>query len=93
MLLQVPEEYISILELDCITNSKGYEYGREVMGNVRVPLYTFDDDYRGFPAFLKNNFVASSRSQLLAGILKFNILSIDEINRAIQTAGLAGDDG
>ncbi|XP_075225023.1 U8 snoRNA-decapping enzyme-like isoform X2 [Lycorma delicatula] len=35
------------------------DYGTEVLGNVRVPLYTMGDGYRGFPVFLNNSFIGA----------------------------------
>ena len=43
------------------------EYGLETLGVTRVPLYTMSQE-RGFPAFLKNNFVGHSKEQLMKGL-------------------------
>ena len=43
------------------------EYGSETLGITRVPLFTMSEG-RGFPAFLKNNFVGNSKQQLVKGL-------------------------
>ncbi|XP_058513081.1 U8 snoRNA-decapping enzyme-like [Ochotona princeps] len=40
------------------------EYGLEVLGLVRVPLYTLRDGVGGLPTFLKNSFIGTAREQL-----------------------------
>ena len=49
------------------------EYGLETMGITRVPLYTMSHE-RGFPAFLKNNFIGHSKEQLMKGLAFAGIL-------------------
>ncbi|VVC35970.1 NUDIX hydrolase domain,NUDIX hydrolase domain-like,Zinc finger, C2CH-type,NUDIX hydrolase, conserved [Cinara cedri] len=61
------------------------DYGSEVLGTVRVPLYTLGDNYRGFPAFLEHKFIGCSRDQLLAALSSLNILTVEEINLALNT--------
>ena len=62
------------------------EHGREVFGNVRVPLFTMQDGYRGFPAFLKNNFVGTSLCQLIVFLITNDIISKEEFKTAITTS-------
>jgi len=42
------------------------------------------DYYRGFPAFLKHNFIGCSRKQLLAALTSLNILTSEEIQLALS---------
>jgi hypothetical protein len=49
-----------------------------------VPLYTMEDDYSGFPAFLENNFVGNAREQLLEALIKTDIMTRDEVNVALE---------
>jgi len=58
------------------------DFGIETLGHIRVPLYKMHDGYRGLYAFLQNNFIGNSRSQLFRGLLVNNILSLDEVNEA-----------
>ncbi|XP_060874361.1 uncharacterized protein LOC132948083 isoform X1 [Metopolophium dirhodum] len=60
------------------------DYGTEVLGTVRVPLYTLGDHYRGFPVFLNHNFIGCSREQLLAALSSLNILTPEEIQLALN---------
>uniref|UniRef100_A0A1B6E325 U8 snoRNA-decapping enzyme n=2 Tax=Clastoptera arizonana TaxID=38151 RepID=A0A1B6E325_9HEMI len=58
------------------------DFGSEVLGTIRVPLYTMGDGYRGFPTFLTNAFIGNSRLQLIYTLTQRNILSKEEINLA-----------
>ncbi|XP_060854061.1 uncharacterized protein LOC132931956 [Rhopalosiphum padi] len=60
------------------------DYGNEVLGTIRIPLYTLGDHYRGFPVFLKQNFIGCSRDQLLAALSSLNILTPEEIQLALN---------
>jgi len=55
-----------------------------VLGTIRIPLYTLGDHYRGFPVFLKQNFIGCSRDQLLAALSSLNILTPEEIQLALN---------
>jgi len=55
-----------------------------VLGTIRVPLYTLGDHYRGFPVFLKHNFIGCSKEQLLAALSSLNILTPEEIQLALN---------
>ncbi|XP_029796158.1 U8 snoRNA-decapping enzyme [Suricata suricatta] len=44
------------------------DHGLEVLGLVRVPLYTLRDGVGGLPAFLENSFIGTAREQLLEAI-------------------------
>jgi len=56
------------------------------MGNIRVPLYTMKDGFRGFPAFLTNAFAGSSRIQLLTGLERLGIMTQSEIENAVKSS-------
>uniref|UniRef100_A0A1B6F6U7 U8 snoRNA-decapping enzyme n=2 Tax=Cuerna arida TaxID=1464854 RepID=A0A1B6F6U7_9HEMI len=64
------------------------DYGSEVLGTVRVPLYTMGDGYRGFPTFLSNAFIGNSRVQLLHCLRQLEILTPEEIQLALQAVPL-----
>nr|KAF6475482.1 nudix hydrolase 16 [Rousettus aegyptiacus] len=44
------------------------DHGLEVLGLVRVPLYTLQDGVGGLPAFLENTFIGTAREQLLEAL-------------------------
>ena len=56
------------------------EYGVEVLGLIRVPLYTRKRNGGGLPMFLKNNFAGNARENLLKALVLHKILHQDEIN-------------
>ena len=60
-------------------------WGGEVLGIVRVPLYTLKNRL-GLPAFLKNQFIGTSREQLLVGLEKCGLLEDTELQEAIKLA-------
>ncbi|XP_052043422.1 U8 snoRNA-decapping enzyme-like [Apodemus sylvaticus] len=51
------------------------DYGLEVLGLVRVPLYTLRDGRGGLPAFLENSFIGVAREQLLDALQDLGILA------------------
>ncbi|XP_077335143.1 U8 snoRNA-decapping enzyme-like [Lithobates pipiens] len=62
------------------------DHGLEVMGLIRVPLYTLRDGFGGLPAFLSNNFIGNSKSQLLYGLRSLRLLREDHIQDAIWSS-------
>ncbi|KAL3314394.1 nudix (nucleoside diphosphate linked moiety X)-type motif [Cichlidogyrus casuarinus] len=63
------------------------DYGRELMGIVRVPLYSFGGKV-GFQSFLQNAFVGCSRDQLISGIAKKKLVDEKTLLESIESAGL-----
>ncbi|XP_032767152.1 U8 snoRNA-decapping enzyme-like [Rattus rattus] len=51
------------------------DHGLEVLGLVRVPLYTLQDGVGGLPAFLDNSFIGVAREQLLEALQDLGILA------------------
>ncbi|CAL4171250.1 unnamed protein product, partial [Meganyctiphanes norvegica] len=78
--IKISMENFKKMEIDSLL---AQEYGKEVFGNLRVPLYTMDNQYNGFPAFLNNKFVGNAKQQLLLGIIHKNILTEEEVEEAI----------
>ncbi|XP_013419208.1 uncharacterized protein LOC106179942 [Lingula anatina] len=60
------------------------EYGIEVLGSVRVPMFTYPDEERGLPIFLTNRFCGNSKEQLLMGIERMKIMTTEEIQLALK---------
>ncbi|CAH1782810.1 unnamed protein product [Owenia fusiformis] len=80
---EVALEEFKMLESNMMTSK---EFGVEVLGPTRVPLYTMEDGYRGLPVFLNNMFIGNSRHQLLNCALKFNLLTKQEIDEALEAS-------
>lgn len=55
------------------------DFGKEVMGTIRVPLFTKKDGIKGFPAFLSNKFAGSAKSQLLNFLLSSKLVPYEYI--------------
>ncbi|CAO2633755.1 U8 snoRNA-decapping enzyme [Lemmus lemmus] len=55
------------------------DYGLEVFGLVRVPLFTLQDGVGGLPAFLENSFIGASRGHLLEALQDLGILDPETI--------------
>ncbi|XP_071443707.1 U8 snoRNA-decapping enzyme-like [Hetaerina americana] len=62
------------------------DYGEEVLGTFRVPLYTMGDGLRGFPAFLSNSFVGNARDQLLHSLKILGIMTAAELSAAVTAS-------
>ncbi|XP_034243642.1 U8 snoRNA-decapping enzyme-like [Thrips palmi] len=77
--LEVSQSRIREIERKAL---EAHDYGGEVMGTFRVPLYTMHDGVRGFPTFLKNSFIGNACQELKAGLLHAAILSKEEIGAA-----------
>nr|CAD7449427.1 unnamed protein product [Timema bartmani] len=67
------------------------DHGSEVLGTFRVPLYTMGDGYRGFPAFLANNFAGNSKQQLTYSLVHLGIMSAQEIDESEKAKPLHMD--
>ncbi|XP_007935625.1 U8 snoRNA-decapping enzyme [Orycteropus afer afer] len=55
------------------------DHGLEVLGLVRVPLYTLWDGVGGLPAFLENSFIGAAREQLLEALQDLGLLDSGSI--------------
>ncbi|XP_013419203.1 uncharacterized protein LOC106179938 [Lingula anatina] len=60
------------------------EYGFEVLGPIRVPMFTFKDNERGLPIFLSNKFIGNAKEDLLYCIERENIMTKEEIQLALE---------
>lgn len=81
--IEVTLEEFKEIEKRCLNS---HDYGEEVLGITRVPLYTMGDNYRGFPAFLNHNFVANSKQQFYKALEARSIFSKEELNTAIENS-------
>ncbi|XP_029465473.1 U8 snoRNA-decapping enzyme [Rhinatrema bivittatum] len=62
------------------------EHGLEVMGLVRVPLYTLRDGVGGLPAFLRNNFIGNAKEQLLEALGSLGLVPQNKLQEAVQAS-------
>ena len=60
------------------------EYGVEILGLLRVPLYTRPRNKGGFPMFLKNNFAGNAKENLLNSLMRKEVLTSEEVNAALS---------
>lgn len=81
--IKISMENFIQLEKDSLSSK---EYGKEVFGNLRVPLYTMENNYNGLPAFLNHKFVGNAKQQLLLGLVHGNILTEVEVEEAISNS-------
>lgn len=68
------------------TSIEARDWGTEVLGIVRVPLYTLADN-QGLPSFLKNRFVGNARDQLLTALHQKRLLPEEDLRKAVSLAG------
>ncbi|KAK2851027.1 hypothetical protein Q5P01_007303 [Channa striata] len=71
-----------IMELEKAAASTAVDHGEEVLGMVRVPLYTTKGGV-GLPAFLSHSFIGNARSQLVQSLLRLNLVSSWELHKAL----------
>lgn len=78
---------VTLEQMQCIESSSvmASSWGGEVLGVVRVPLYTLPNKL-GLPAFLKHQFIGTSREQLLAALERCGLLEKTEIQEAMYQA-------
>ncbi|XP_075406822.1 tudor-interacting repair regulator protein-like [Tenrec ecaudatus] len=62
------------------------DHGLEVLGLLRVPLYTQKDRMGGFPNFLSNAFVSTAKCQLLFALKVLNMMPEEKLAEALAAA-------
>lgn len=55
------------------------------MGLIRCPTYTLPNGF-GLPGFLKHNFIAHARLQLLMGLEMTGLLTKGQVTEAVSTS-------
>jgi len=81
---EVTEEKFNTMELNSMS---AIEYGVEILGHIRVPLYNFTNrrgKVSGLPEFLKHNFAGNAREQLLSCLVLKEILTQQDVNKALE---------
>ncbi|XP_031732436.1 U8 snoRNA-decapping enzyme isoform X1 [Anarrhichthys ocellatus] len=77
---KMEEEQIRELERAAVTTAM--DHGQEVLGMVRVPLYTMEDG-GGLAPFFSHSFVGNARSQLADTLLRLHLIAPEELREAI----------
>ncbi|XP_068604930.1 U8 snoRNA-decapping enzyme [Brachionichthys hirsutus] len=70
-----------IVEVEKAAASTAEDHGQEVLGLVRVPVYTMKDG-GGLGSFLSHSFVGNARSQLVNSLLRFNLVTPEQLHEA-----------
>ncbi|XP_047420899.1 U8 snoRNA-decapping enzyme-like isoform X2 [Sciurus carolinensis] len=67
---------LTLEQLEAVEASapRAKDHGLEVLGLVRVPLYTLRDGVGGLSAFLENSFIGNAREELLGALRDLEIL-------------------
>lgn len=61
-------------------------FSMQVLGLVRVPLYTQKDRVGGFPNFLSNAFISTAKYQLLFALKVLNMMPEEKLAEALAAA-------
>ncbi|XP_076596741.1 U8 snoRNA-decapping enzyme [Chaetodon auriga] len=71
-----------IREVEKAAASTATDHGQEVLGMVRIPLYTMKGG-GGLASFLSHSFIGNARSQLVDSLLRFNLITLEELHKAL----------
>ncbi|XP_072552878.1 U8 snoRNA-decapping enzyme [Salminus brasiliensis] len=74
-----------LVELEKAAVGNAADHGLEVMGMVRVPLYTLRNG-GGLPWFLSHSFISNSRAQLLGSLRRLRLVSEGALDDALRQA-------
>lgn len=74
-----------IREVETAAASTATDHGQEVLGMVRVPLYTLKGG-GGLAPFLSHSFIGNARSQLIDSLLRLNLVSPAELQKALTSS-------
>ncbi|XP_006268601.3 tudor-interacting repair regulator protein isoform X1 [Alligator mississippiensis] len=77
---QVTLEELHAVEINAVHSR---DHGLEVMGMVRVPLYTQKDRMGGLPNFLGNSFIGTAKFQLLFALKVLNMVPEEKLAEAV----------
>ncbi|MEQ2306267.1 hypothetical protein AMECASPLE_006315 [Ameca splendens] len=80
---KIEEEQIR--EIEKAAASTAVDHGLEVLGMVRVPLYS-TKSHAGFSCFLSHSFIGNARSQLVDSLLRLHLVSPGELRRALRSS-------
>uniref|UniRef100_A0A3P8TY57 U8 snoRNA-decapping enzyme n=1 Tax=Amphiprion percula TaxID=161767 RepID=A0A3P8TY57_AMPPE len=74
-----------IREVEKAAASTATDHGQEVLGMVRVPLYAMQGG-GGLASFLSHSFIGNARSQLIDSLLRLNLVSPAELQKALANS-------
>lgn len=77
---KIDEEQIR--EVERAAASTATDHGLEVLGMVRVPLYTLKRG-GGLGLFLSHSFIGNARSQLVDSLLRLNLVAPKDLHKAL----------
>ncbi|KAM4562902.1 U8 snoRNA-decapping enzyme isoform 1-T3 [Odontesthes bonariensis] len=80
---KIEEELIR--EVEKAAASTASDHGLEVLGMVRVPLYTYRRE-AGLSYFLSHSFIGNARSQLVRSLLRLHLVAPDKLHEALAHA-------
>ncbi|XP_051907776.1 U8 snoRNA-decapping enzyme isoform X2 [Hippocampus zosterae] len=72
-----------IKEVEQASASTARDHGQEVLGMVRVPLYTTKNG-GGLSSFLSHAFIGNARTQLLNSLLRLHLLAPEDLHKALK---------
>ncbi|XP_029292460.1 U8 snoRNA-decapping enzyme isoform X2 [Cottoperca gobio] len=71
-----------IREMERTAASTATDHGQEVLGMVRVPLYTMKGG-GGLAPFLSHSFIGNARSKLVDSLLRLDLVAPEELHTAL----------
>ncbi|XP_007937786.1 tudor-interacting repair regulator protein [Orycteropus afer afer] len=80
---QLTLEQLHAVEISAVHSR---DHGLEVLGLVRVPLYTQKDRMGGFPNFLSNAFISTAKCQLLFALRVLHMMPEEKLAEALAAA-------
>ncbi|XP_061830077.1 U8 snoRNA-decapping enzyme [Nerophis lumbriciformis] len=72
-----------IREVEKASASTAKDHGQEVLGMVRVPLYTTKGG-GGLSSFLSHAFIGNARSQLVHSLLRLRLVAPEDLRQALE---------
>ncbi|XP_077400503.1 U8 snoRNA-decapping enzyme [Vanacampus margaritifer] len=78
---KLEEEQIKEVEQAAVSTAR--DHGQEVLGMVRVPLYTTKSG-GGLSSFLSHAFIANARTQLIDTLLRLQLLGPEHLHKALR---------
>ncbi|XP_077370913.1 U8 snoRNA-decapping enzyme [Festucalex cinctus] len=80
---KLKEEQIKEVEQAAVSTAR--DHGQEVLGMVRVPLYTTKSG-GGLSSFLSHTFIANARTQLIDTLLRLHLLAPEDLHKALKNS-------
>ncbi|XP_026882762.2 U8 snoRNA-decapping enzyme isoform X3 [Electrophorus electricus] len=78
-------EEAELIDIERAAVATAADHGLEVLGMVRVPLYTLRNG-GGLPWFLSHSFISNSRAQLLEALQRLGLVPLRALEEAVRQA-------